>query len=159
MLIRAPAYDDIPALIDMGSRIHEEGAYAFLPFNREKVGALIASYIEEPDWRFGAVAEEDGALIGMMGGYVTDYFFCDELVACDVILFVERAFRGGSAAARLIEAFREWAAARGARELCLGVSTNINKELMDRFYKTLGFTHVGGLYKLPLNRVNSHADS
>jgi GNAT superfamily N-acetyltransferase len=147
MIVRPATEEDIGELVEMGRRMHEEGAYAFLPYEAEKVRRLITGLVERPDCSCALVAEHDHGLAGMLGGYLTDYFFCDAKVACDLVLFVERDYRGSSAAARLIQGFREWARARGARELCLGISTNINTEAIGRFYRSLGFTQVGGIYK------------
>lgn len=150
MIVRTVRREDIGALVEMGRRMHEEGAYNFLPFDAEKVEQLMAGIIEQPESWCGLVAENGGVPVGMLGGYLTDYFFCNEKLACDVILFVEREWRGSSAAARLVRAFRDWAAARGARELCLSVSTNVDADAIGRFYRGMGFTQVGGVYKLRL---------
>ena len=147
MIIRPVKYEDIDEIIEMGARMHEESAYAFLPFDRDKVRHLITTYADNPDTRCGLVAEESNTLVGMFGGYLTNYFFCNEKLACDILLFVDQKYRGSSAAVRLIRAFRDWAAVRGAREVCLGVSTDINTERTGKFYERMGFTCVGGIYK------------
>src|SRR5262245_53608857 len=152
MIIRPPKYEDVSQLIEMGARMHEESAYAFLPYDREKVRRLIVSCIEDPQTQYGLVAEEDHILVCMISGYLTDYFFCDEMLACDILLFIDQQYRGGFTAARLIQGFEKWAAARGAREVCLGVSTNINIESTGKFYERRGFTRVGGVYRRCLER-------
>lgn len=147
MVIRPAGYDDVEPLIEMGKRMHKESAYAFLPFDREKVRRLMISYIDDSETQCGLVAEESGILVGMFAGYLTDYFFCEEKVACDLILYVDREHRGSSAAVRLVRGFCNWARNHGAREVCLGVSTEINPETTGRFYEKMGLSHSGGLYK------------
>ncbi|MGH9900492.1 MAG: GNAT family N-acetyltransferase [Pyrinomonadaceae bacterium] len=147
MHVRPATHRDVDELLAMGARMHAEGAYSFLPFDREKVRLLMISYIDNPETQCGLVAEEGDALVGMFAGYLTDYFFCDEKIACDMILFVERERRGGTAAVKLIRAFREWARERGASEICLGVSTKIDTERTGKFYERMGLTNVGALYK------------
>lgn len=147
MLIRPAKYEDIDVLLDMNSRMHSEGAYAFLPFDFEKVKKLIRTFIENPDTRCVFVAEEGITIVGLFMGYLTDYFACNEKLACDVVLFVDKQYRGSMAAKRLINAFRDWAIIHRAREVCLGVSTNVNTERTGEFYELMGFTHVGGIYK------------
>jgi GNAT superfamily N-acetyltransferase len=150
MIVRPCKHEDIDRAVEMGRHMHAESAFAFLPYEPEKVHSLVTDIIEHPETYCGLVAEHDQALVGMLGGYLTDYFFCHEKLACDLVLFVEPDHRSSPAAARLIQGFRQWARARGAREVCLGVSTNINTAGIDRFYRSLGFTPVGGLYKLRL---------
>jgi GNAT superfamily N-acetyltransferase len=147
MIIRTVRYEDIDELTEMGARMHTEGAYGFLLYDREKVRQLITSYIDDSETRCGLVAEEYDVLLGMLFGYLTEYFFCKEKLACDMVLFVDRKHRGSSAAARLIGAFRNWAVACGASEICLGISSKINIERTGRFYERMGLTHVGGVYK------------
>ncbi len=147
MRIRAATAADLEPLVKMGARMHAEGAYAFLPYDREKLRRLGVHFLEHPETHCVLVAEEAGAVAGMLGGYLTDYYFCDQKLACDMFFFVDRPHRLTSAAARLIAAFREWAAARGARELCLATSLGVNTEKIARFYEGLGLTCVGGVYK------------
>ncbi len=127
--------------------MHAESAYAFLPYDRIKVRRLIEGYIHDQETQFALVADTAGVLTGMICGYLTDYFFCDETLACDMLLFVDREHRNTSTAARLIEAFREWAIRKGAREVVLGVSTEIRREQVGRFYQWLGFREAGAIYK------------
>ncbi len=134
----------------MGARMHAESAYSFLPYDCDKVRRLILSYVENAETQCGLVAEEDGRPVGMLAGYITDYFFCDEKVACDYLVFIDLPYRGGTGAARLIHGFQQWAEARGAREVCLGVSTDVDSVATGRFYEKLGFRRVGGVFKLRL---------
>ena len=127
--------------------MHRESAYSFLPFETEKVRQFIVSFIEDADTQCGLVAEKNNVIVGMLGGYIGDYFFCYEKVAYDTLLFVERQNRGSSAAARLIRAFRQWAIDSGASEICLGISTNISTERTGMFYERMGLKQVGGIYK------------
>lgn len=151
MTIRPPRESDVEAIVAMGERMHRESAYGFLPYDSGKVARLVRAFVHEPEVYGGFVAE-DAALLGMIGGYVSDYFFCDEKVVSDMIFFVERPYRGGSAAARLIRAFTDWAIERGAREMCLGISTGIHTEKTGRFYEHLGFSPAGALYKRRLDQ-------
>jgi len=147
MLIRAATAADVEPLVEIGARMHAEGAYRFLPYDAEKLRRLGAHFLEHPDTHCLLVAEHDGVLVGMLGGYLTDYYFCEEKLACDQFFFVDRSWRGSRAAVRLVGAFRDWAAARGARELCLATSLGGNIEKIGRFYEGLGLTCVGGVYK------------
>ena len=140
-------HGDTEEVVEMASRMLGESAYAFLPFDREKVQRFVTGIIGKSNIWCGLIAEENGAIAGMFIGYLTDYFFCNEKLACDIVLFVAREYRGSSAAVKLIRTFREWAVERGARELCLGISTNVNVERIGRFYERMDFTRVGGIYK------------
>lgn len=147
MLVRPARYEDVAELLEMGVRMHRESAYDFLPFDYQKMSQLATDYIDQPETKCLLVAENSGNIVGMFVGYLADYFFCNEVLACDMVLFVDREYRGGSAAVKLIRAFQNWASERGAREICLATSTNINAESVGRFYERMQFVHVGGIYK------------
>ena len=134
--------------------MHAESAYAFLPYDRSKVTSLIAACIDGSDDHFGLVAETDGEVVAMIAGYLCAYFFCDEKLACDIVVFVDSDRRGGIGAARLIRGFRDWAVERGARELCLGISTGVAIETTGALYERLGLTRVGGVFKQRLDTVD-----
>ena len=147
MIVRSAIPEDIERVLELGRQMHLEGAYAFLPFDRDKVTNLLNEYMDHPQTRFLMVAERDDIVVGMLAGFLSDYFFCEEKIACDTILYVERKYRGGSAAGRLIKAFSRWAKERDARELCLGISTAVDTERIGQFYRLLGFEQMGGVYK------------
>ncbi len=147
MIIRPIREEDLEQILEMGVRMHGEGAYSFLPFDRDKVRSFILSYVEDHETQCGLVAEENQKIIGMFGGYITPYFFCNEFVACDMVLFVDEAFRGSAAAPGMIRAFQKWAKDHGASEICLGISTNLDTERTGKFYERMGMSFVGGLYK------------
>ena len=153
MVIRVLLQEDIDALTELGSEMHQESDYAFLPYDRGRVRTLILQYIEDRTTRCGLVAEDDQTLIGMIGGVLIEYYFCEETLVADEVLFVKRERRGSMAALRLIRGLQEWAVRRGARELCLSVSTNVHSETTGRFYERLGFAHVGGIFKKRLINV------
>lgn len=147
MRIRPAKRNDAQALVEMGFQMHQESAYAFLPYDRDKVHRLIIDHLDHPEDCFLHIAEVDGRPAGLLMGMLSDYFFCGESIASDEAFFVEPEHRGTSAAVRLLRAFRQWAKARGAAELCLGVSTRVAADRTGRFYERMGLTQVGAIYK------------
>jgi GNAT superfamily N-acetyltransferase len=144
--IRPAEVRDIPRIVEMAASLHAATRFAFLPFDPAKFTRVVAACIQHPE-RCALVAEHDGALAGMLLGYLGTYPFCEALFAGDIVVFVEPARRGTQAAHGLVGAFRAWAVECGARELCFGVGTEMGAERAGRFYEKLGFAHVGGVYK------------
>ncbi len=145
--VRPIAPADVDRLVEMGEHMHAEGAFAFLPFDREKVRHFAERYASPSPERLGLAAERGGRIVGMFAGHLARYFFCEETVASDLLLYVEPEARGSSAAARMVAAFRAWALSRGAREVCLGTSNQVQTEATGRFYQALGLRQAGGIYK------------
>jgi GNAT superfamily N-acetyltransferase len=145
--IRPATPPDIDAIVELGASMHRESAYSFLPFDPGKVRGMLLDYLADAASCCIFIAECNTAPAGFLAGELSGYYFCNELVACDTALFMARQYRGSAGAAGLIRAFRDWAVSRGARELCLSISSNVHSERTGRFYEGLGFSFVGGTFK------------
>ena len=133
-------------MIAMGAKMHATGKYGFLPYDREKLAALAQRLHGSADGIL-IVAAEDNRLIGMIVGYVEEYYFCRQKLARDLLVWVEESERGGKAGTILINAFEEWAKSRGAVEICLCDTNGGDSERIGKLYRHIGYERVGGIYK------------
>ena len=90
-----------------------------------------------------------GAIIGM----ITEEIFGDDLIACDLGLFVSPSKRGSSAAPQLVEALEHWAKSAGAKEIHLAQSTGIEVNRTRRFYEGMGYEVVGVVTRKRIHNV------
>lgn len=157
MGITTMRHEHTDAVIELGRRMHRESAYAVLPFDAEKVRRLIEFCIAHPAARCAFVVESAKKPIGMLLGYIDEYFFCREKIAADLILYVHPEHRSSGAGSELVRAFQRWAFDHGAHEVCLAVSTAVEAERTGRLYRNLGFGSVGGIYKQALHRHTDDA--
>ena len=151
MIIRSVAETDIEAVVALGMRMHGESGYSFLPFDERKVRDLIRTFLDDVETRCGFVVLDRDTVVAMLGGYIESYYFCDERFATDIVFFVDKPYRGASIARQLLRYFNRWAASRGAREVALFLTSDINTERVGAFYEALGFRQAGGVYKLKLD--------
>ena len=151
MKIRLATVADIDSLLALGQIMHQESRFKVFPMNRVKTRHMAEALINNPKTACILLAEHDTAgLIGMLGGHVADYFFCDAVVAQDNFFFVLPAHRGSAAALKLLIAFRRWAENRRAAELCINMSVNVDRQRFDQFMQHLQFTQSGSNFYLPL---------
>ena len=139
--------EDFPALCDLGQMMHEEGSYSHLKFSKARLLETFKRYMNDPD-RIGIVAMQGDKPCGMIGGYVSKYYFSDELVAGDIAWFVVPEYRGSRVGLHLLDAFEDWAKSKGVSELRIGISTGVNMEAFDRLMKKRGYSMVGANYRL-----------
>jgi GNAT superfamily N-acetyltransferase len=151
MSVRPIQNHDFAKLVELGQMMHAEGEYRFLPFEEARCVAILKRCLAQPDSWCGLVAEADGEVVGMLIGFRSPYLFCSETSASDVVLYVEPAHRGSFSAVRLIRRFVEWARQKGAREVCLSTSLNVDSQRTSAFICRLGFTQVGGVFKRRLD--------
>jgi len=145
-VIRPAEVTDIPRLIELGRLLHAISSYSVLRFVPEQVEATLRRLIAGEGVVF--VAERDGIVVGGFAGAVAQHWFSDELVAFDYSLFVDPQARNGITAAKLVDAFIEWAKLRGARQVCMGITTGLHVERTARFYRALGLQDAGLLFRM-----------
>lgn len=139
--LRIATLDDVSVLVSLGRVMHRESPrYSRFPFVDAKVDALVRGLINNPDGAVIFVAEErDQGIIGMFGGILAEHYFTTGKYATDVAVFVAQAYRGGSAFPRMLAAFEEWAAAKGAFEIAPGISTEVNAARTLALYEKKGY--------------------
>ena len=148
MIIRPATREDLPAMIALGAKMHAESVYAGFDYDTSKLVDLGMHYLAHPNECSLLVCEDaHGRLLGMHAGYISEYYFGRDLIASDLLLFVDPCKRGSLAAALLVRAFEEWAFAKGAKEVCPGSSTMVAPERTAKLYERLGYTVVGNLFK------------
>lgn len=156
MKVRFATLEDIPLILDMGEAMVAESRFQPYGLNREKTASVLVSMIGQPKHSTILLAERgDGETVGMLAGYVVDFFFCDALIAQDRFFFVKPEARGSSAAVKLLLAFRRWAEARKVRELNLNMSVAVEMRRFNKMMTKLGFRCSGSNFSLPLDTVGN----
>ncbi|MFY1029147.1 GNAT family N-acetyltransferase [Pseudomonas asiatica] len=148
-MIRAATHDDIPRLVELGQLLHDTSSYAGSGIKPEKIADLLGQLIDGLGVVFAA--EVDGEVVGGFAGAITEQWFSDDLIAFDYSLFIEPSKRQGLTALKLVLAFQNWAKAKGAKEIRMGITTGMNVEGTSRLYRHLGFEYVGPLFRMEIN--------
>lgn len=156
-MIRPAMEADLEALVELGRQMHAESWYAHMPFDDavlrltlQKILQVGFAYVHErPSLVDGEANKVDGGMIGLL----CPSWFGPGYYAADLSIFVTANARGGLTAYRLVDAFIDWAKRNGAMEVNLGISTNVQPDLLGGLYERIGFTRVGGIYKLRMSDV------
>jgi N-acetylglutamate synthase-like GNAT family acetyltransferase len=154
MKIRLATSADIPAMLGLGAAIHAESRFADMPYDeaklKEGLGELIQLQERAGSHCFMVAENRDKQIVGGFIGALERYFFTSAVSANSILLWVDPAWRGSSAAVRMVDAFRRWAIKNQAREVCLLVASGVTIGRTDRFIRKLGFVQTGGNYSLAL---------
>lgn len=143
--------DDLSAMASLGAQMHRESpGYAWLPYDREKVIAQGRRWLESHSCLVLGAFEGD-VPIGMLVGALRHFYFCDLAFASDLVLYVRKDRRGGSAAYRMVRGFRAWAIGHGAVQVNIGESAGIDPEGVGRWLQRMGFDPEAVIYKERLN--------
>lgn len=126
--VRFAELKDVADVVHLGIEMHAESPrFAPMEYDCDKVATLITRLIEAP---VGCVlvAEEEGKIIGMLGGVVSEQFFGASKTASDFAWFVTKAHRIGTPALKLLAGFEKWAGEQGAFEVAIGIGTGVHAE-------------------------------
>lgn len=138
--------DDVAELMPLCRAFHQESpVHRQLAFDEAKVTTLLTNSLEHPDWLGMVAVNDDGAIVGMMLLFCIAPYYSSELQAGELCLWVKPEHRGGRSAWLLATEAKRWAELKGARKLQMGVTTGINDDLAERFYRKMGLTRCGVL--------------
>ncbi|MEJ7686956.1 MAG: GNAT family N-acetyltransferase [Variovorax sp.] len=154
--IRLAVSADEDAVLSLGRALHAESRFRNTALNVARTRVAIRALIEGAPAGCVLLAEHRHAgVIGMLAGYVSEYFFADVRVAQDKCFYVLPQYRGSAAALKLLIAFRRWAENRDARELCVNMSVDIDQERFGRFMRHMKFSACGSNFVLALTPAHA----
>ena len=140
MRVRNATETDIPILLKMSKLMHNEGRYVKFDYNEDKVNDLIRFLLKD-----GIVlVVEDVKVIGGFMGMVTEHFFGHSKSSVDFGVYVLKESRHSKAAMLLIKEYVKQAKDKGATDIGIGNTMGS----VGGLYEKMGFSLVGGLYRL-----------
>lgn len=137
-MIRKATIEDIPAIVRMGERLHNESSFSPISYCGERVAQAASALISHG---FAVMAETDGTVIGGMMGDVLTPWYSTERMGIDYTLYIEPEHRNGILAIRMVRMFEEWCKSMGAVQIRPGVSTGHMSA--GKLYRALGYQQVG----------------
>lgn len=145
-MIRLGNEEDIPELVFLGKMMHGEAPhYQGVPYKEGDAALFIKNCLNQEE-KVIFIAEDGGAIIGMMIGMIVPYMFNFEAgYASDMVFYVAPAWRGSKAGAALLLNFEAWARCR-TKTIKLGESSGIMPEKYKEFLSKMGYTQSGTVY-------------
>jgi len=143
MLIRPATIYDRDAVLKLGEAAYVEARYTRYPFNAAKLERLFDMTQGDNASLFLLVAEHEGVLVGFVLGLVTEHFFASMVYATYMALYLVPAHRRGRNGMRLIQSFEQEAIRRGADEILIGNSSNIEPTRVATLFSACGYRLIG----------------
>jgi len=139
--------EDVKALVELGRQMHSESSYSQLKFEPKRVLETFDWYLNDEN-KTAIIARKGDKPVGLYAGYMSKYYFSDEYVANDIAWFVTKSLRGTRVGLRLLDMFENWAKEKGASEIRIGYSTDINPKAFNSLMQKRGYNLVGANYRL-----------
>ena len=154
MTIRFANLDDVPSLVEGGSRMHALTRFRHQAYDANRVAQNFVDLIERGQGKYafllatGVQLRVVGALIGVMEQQIFSNAHTASVMHFDVL----PEARMGGHAVRLLRAFEQWAKNRSAVEIAFGVNSDTEAETLGRFAEKMGYRRVGGNYVRGMTR-------
>lgn len=144
--VRDMTDEDLEVLGPLMKANHTESYYNDIEYDPIAFKFTFKQYIYDPD-RYSAIALEKGKLIGYLLGFKEHYLFNRSLYyASDLLLYVDKKYRGKLVGKKLLKDFESWAKAHKCKEVLLGTKTDITTERTKLLYEKLGYKTVGYIF-------------
>ncbi len=148
MIIRPFRPEDEDACVACGKRFHEESLYSDIAMNENKLRNLFRTAFNNPSTHLFLLYEKDGEIVGGFMAFVAPYYFSNELIAQDILWYIDKQDRGAPRMASLtMKYYRRWADALGVREAVVATSSGIEIERTAQLLEHLKFKQVGTVHK------------
>lgn len=145
-MIRNATLEDMPRILELAREMHLESRFAQYEFSDFRLQHTMTDIINS-ETGIAIVFEQDGEIIGGIAAYVFAQYFGYTLAAQDLVFFITKEARGGSAYLKIMKEYIKQAKEKGAEDILIGVSAGIKTEKIDALYKRMGFTEIGHIYK------------
>jgi N-acetylglutamate synthase-like GNAT family acetyltransferase len=125
-----------PELVRLCKQMRDETVYKGADFQPDQVVALASNPAV-----FCALYKHLNKFVGVVAGYVSKQVFGNDIVANDLVLYVEPEGRKSRAAVSLIRQFEAWAKEHGAKSVYMTSSSGMLgvEKIFNRFgYDTVG---------------------
>lgn len=148
MRVRPFKESDIATMIELGGKMHKESNFKELNYDKNKLIALGEAIIANPNVYYAIVAEDENkVLLGMFVGVITEYYFSKDLLASDLLFYVDQNKRGALASLRMLKEFELWAKRKNAKEVRPATSVGIEIERTRKLYRHLGYEVTGNTFR------------
>ena len=139
----------------LARNVHEEGIFSEIPFSENKFYKYFQNTIDEPDTYLGLKVFLGDKILGFSYAYIGGYFIGEGARVVTVnTINVDQSARsgllGGKIALRLVRGIEVWARKQRANVILYHVTSGKNVANIDRFFRKVGMTTLGGNYDIPI---------
>lgn len=135
-------------MIELAEKMHKESNFRDLDFSKAKLDLLTKQFLADEDHFMAIVAEDENkCILGMLVGFITEYYFGNDAYASDLALYVDKSRRGAMASVRMFKEFEKWAIRKNAKEVRPGTSTGIEIKRTRKLYTHLGYEITGNTFR------------
>lgn len=148
--IREAREEEVFHIADICEAVLKEApTYTALTFDKDKASNLIyGAIMKQQGWWLRVIANDADTIVGGLCCYCGESDFGPDKIAYDITIMVDEEYRGKclKELIQLVDAYKTWALAEGAKVIKMGVSSGINIDKASTFFASLGFKRIGAMH-------------
>lgn len=155
MPIRFANLQDIPALVELGRRMHQHTRFKAFNYDPARVATNFGQLIQQGQSKyvFMVAADAHGQMVGGLIAVLERHIFSDQAVASVMHYDVLPEKRMGGYGVRLLKAFEQWCENRQVVEINLGINSLTEMDSVGQFVRKMGYSKTGENFVRPLRPV------
>lgn len=142
MIIRDTLPKDIPALLQLGRRMHERSRFNKYDMDADRARYIFTDIIGKPGV-FARSAWVSSSPIAMLFGEITQDLSINVNIARTILMYGEGGFSAASAMRKLVTGFEAWAREEGADLVRLDISGGVDDYRSSLLFARAGFERAG----------------
>lgn len=145
MPIRFATLQDIPALVELGRRMHQHTRFKAFNYDPARVATNFGQLIQQGQSKyvFMVAADAHGQMVGGLIAVLERHIFSDQAVASVMHYDVLPEKRMGGYGVRLLKAFEQWCENRQVVEINLGINSLTEMDSVGQFVRKMGYSKTG----------------
>lgn len=138
-------------LVEITEAVLLESVYSHITYDKEKsANYIMDGILKRPGTFLRVIADESDKIAGGIFCVCEKMLFSQDKVAYDITIMIDEEHRGRclKQLIQIIEEYKTWAIAEGAKIIKMGVSSGINIDKASQFFEVMGFERVGAMHSL-----------
>lgn len=149
--VRDARGEELDKLARISERVLKEApTYTGMRFDLDKTANMIAGAIlKQKGWFLRVIARDgDNEPVGGLICVCVDSTFGPDKIAYDITIMLDQEHRGKclKQLIQIIEEYKAWAIAEGAKVVKMGVSSGLSVDGASMFFERLGFARIGAMH-------------
>lgn len=155
MPIRFATVQDLPALVEVGRRMHALTRFKAFDFDAARVELGLRQLLENGQNKYVCLLAQDtaGQVVGALIAVLEQHMFSAQLTASVMHYDVLPEKRMGGHGVRLLKAFEQWCKNRKVVEINLGINSLTEMDSVGQFVRKMGYSKTGENFVLALGPV------
>lgn len=138
-------------LVEITEKVLQESVYSHIIYDKEKsANYIMDGILKRPGTFLRVIVDDANVIAGGIFCVCEEMLFSHDKVAYDITIMVDEEHRGRciKQLVQIIDEYKEWATAQGAKLIKMGVSSGINIDKASQFFEAMGFERVGAMHSL-----------